>query len=658
MPRCALLLGSLILLAVLSPATPARGARPSESLLPNTTKGYVSVPDVDALRAKWDETQLGALTRDPVMQPFVEDLRRQIRSKLDAAGYRLGLTLEDLDGVYGGEVAAALIQPNHDPKQHALALVVDITNREKEARELQAKVAKNMAAKGAQKSVQTVQGVSMTVYTVPKKAGETEGRRVCYFVRDNQLVATDHLETAQGIAGRFAGASKDSLASVPAFQASMAYCAKAPHVLPPQLRWFVEPFGYIEASRAASGGRKKRGTDLVKVLANQGFTAVQGAGGHVSFGVEGQELFHKTFIHAPAANKTGEKYSLAMRMMNFPMSDQLTPQPWMLGDLSSYLTFRWKMQAAFEHSETLIDEIAGAPVFDDIIESLEKDPNGPRVNVRRGFVDFLGERATFFTDYRLPISPQSERWMLAIELTNPAQVARTLDKVMESDPDAKRRVIGKQTVWEIVEVADTEEVEELDIAGPGLSGSKSAAPKRGRDEDEAEEEVNPLFKHVALSVAHGNLLVASHVDFLEGLLNQSGTGVALGATRDYLRVNEALTRIGAGTNSFRFFARTEKAYHPNYELMRLGKMPESETLFGSVLNRWLGPEEEGALREQQIDGRKLPPFEQVRQYFGPAGLFADSYADGWLVAGCLLKRQESGTEPAGPLVSRRANERR
>ena len=139
-------------------------------------------------------------------------------------------------------------------------------------------------------------------------------------------------------------------------------------------------------------------------------------------------------------------------MMNFPMSDKLVPQDWVMRDVSSYLTFNWKMREAFEYLQSLVDEIAGAPVFEDVIASLEKDPNGPRIKVREGFVNHLGQRATFLTNYRLPMNAQCERWLFAVEVTNPAVVAKTLDKVMGSQTqDAEKCLIGKQVVWEIVE---------------------------------------------------------------------------------------------------------------------------------------------------------------------------------------------------------------
>jgi hypothetical protein len=78
-------------------------------------------------------------------------------------------------------------------------------------------------------------------------------------------------------------------------------------------------------------------------------------------------------------------------------------------------------------------------------------------------------------------------------------------------------------------------------------------------------------------------------------------------------------------------------------------MPEAETLLAKVLNRLLGPEEEGVLREQQIDGSKMPAFDALRRYLGPSGLYTKSESDGWFVTGLLLsKDSELVTAPDAP----------
>ncbi len=651
MRRSALFVLVLLSFSMLAGVAPSWAARPIDSLVPPTTKGFLSIPDAERLRRDFEKTQLGALVNDPEMKAFVEDLVQQIETKLGRTESRLGLKPADLRGVPAGEVALATMQPGGDARQHAYGLIADVTGKSEQTNQLLATVAERMRVKGAKSSVKQVQGVSLTVYQMPRQQGETTSERAVYFVTGDYLVAVDHEVAAEQILTRILDASQKSLKDDAAYQATMSRCRAAAPEAQPHVRWFIEPFGYAQALRASTDARKKRSTDLLKVLANQGFTAIQGIGGVVEFGTGEQELLHRTSIYAPPVNSSGAPYNLAARMMAFPNSETVAPPPWVPHHMTNYLTMHWKMKEAFEYSKTLIDEVAGAPVFEDIMDSLKNDPNGPRVDIRQGLVKYLAERVVFFSDYRLPISTTSERWMVGLEVTNPAAVQATLDKAMSSDPGAKKRVIGKHTVWEVIENEAPAEVEELDIGGAGFGEFEA------EDEDEDKDE-RPLLTHAAFTVGFGQLLVASHVDFIEEILNQGAGQATLDSTKDFTLVNDALTKIGAGSDAVRYFTRTDKEYHTTYELIREGKMPQSETLFGSVLNRLFAPDEKGAVREQQIRGDKMPDYEKVRGYLGPGGLFVRSEADGWFVAGCLLKKPADGMGPAGPMVSRRSAERR
>ena len=90
---------------------PCCGGRSQRALLPATTKGFISTHDVEEVRKKFNETQLGDMVNDPVMKPFIEDVKKQIGAKLERAGKKLGLKWADMEGVYGGEVAAASFSP-------------------------------------------------------------------------------------------------------------------------------------------------------------------------------------------------------------------------------------------------------------------------------------------------------------------------------------------------------------------------------------------------------------------------------------------------------------------------------------------------------------------------------------------------------------------
>ena len=84
----------LIALLFAAPCESFAAAPAAESLLPQTTKGYLSIADVDEMLAKWNKTQLGQLMNDPIMKPFADDLRQQIEDQFAKTGIRLGLTVE------------------------------------------------------------------------------------------------------------------------------------------------------------------------------------------------------------------------------------------------------------------------------------------------------------------------------------------------------------------------------------------------------------------------------------------------------------------------------------------------------------------------------------------------------------------------------------
>jgi len=229
-PLSRLLTGVLCTALVISLAGRAWAVVPSESLLPATTKGFISTHDVDEVRKKFNETQLGEMVADPVMKPFIEDLKKQIGAKLERAGKKLGVKWDDMEGVYGGEVTLALIQPNpQDKMSHATALIVDITGKRKEADELLKKVdAHQKANRGVRSAIKDKDtGLEITVYTQPLKAGEKVPERSYLFIAGDQLIAADDMLTVIGIAHRLDGKAHDSLATVVAFGETLKQCEKA-----------------------------------------------------------------------------------------------------------------------------------------------------------------------------------------------------------------------------------------------------------------------------------------------------------------------------------------------------------------------------------------------------------------------------------------------
>ena len=629
---------------------PAVAVVPTDSLMPLSTRGFVSIDDINTLSENWRQTQLGQLVQDESMRPFVEDMKAQLQRKFAGIREKLGLEFSDLKNIAGGEIGLGFVEREGD--RAAVVLAVDTTDRGEETQDLLRQIDRNLSKRGATRSEAKSADTTLTIYNIPPQRENGIAHEAVYFVKDNMLCASDSRIEIEEMLHRFDRQPGGRLVDYKPYQETMRRCAAEAGRLQPEMRWFLDPFGYARAVRSmASADTKRHGKDIVKILSTQGFDAVQGFGGYLNLSVSGTfELLHRTAVYAPAVKQTQsikskDKYHLAMRMMELPNGNNLSPQTWLPRKLATYRSFNWDMQSAFDYFDTLFDAFAGyEEAFDGVLEGLERDPYGPQVDVRRDFVSHLGQRVTVITDYQLPITTKSERFCFMVEILDEEAIAKTLEKFMKSDPNAYCRDFEGTPIWEIIEAE--EEVIELDLSIPDLDPLASA------DEEvaEAEDRVIPTS---AVCVSNGHLMIASHIDFLTTVLEHKQSHNSLASAGDYHEVEIALKQLMGEPSSVRCFLRTDEAYRPTYELLRQGKMPESETLLGRLLNRLLTPpedEDEGVLRQQKIDGRKLPAFEMVRRYFNPAGMLVRSDRDGWFIVGATLSKQlpqaRAGAKPS------------
>jgi hypothetical protein len=624
-------------------ATPAWSVPPSDELLPASTKGFVSVPNVDDFRQRWAQTQLGKLTADPVMEPFIKDLQRQVREKYIKDRFNLTLTWNELAEACGGELTLAAIQPDGDDQgqAHASVLIVDITGRQDAAIRVLDEAARQLKAKGGQRRVAKVAGHELVIYDLPRQRGKALADHVIYFLVDDLLVLANHQAICADILQRHvSGVRENNLANSVAYRRVMDRVQGEVGSTTPHVTWFVEPFGYAEVVRASQSGPRKRGKDMLAIFKSQGFDAVEGVGGWVHLMTGEHEMVHRTFIFAPGQPGNESRFKLAARMLDLPNGEQWSWPDWIPHEMASATAFNLKTQQAFNYSASLVNAIADDDnFFEDLLSGIKNDPAGPQIDVRSEFVAHLGDHVIVVADHTFPITPQCERMLFAVSVKDEEAVRRTLHKALDSDPYARKLTVEGYTVWEMLDQEETDGPDlELSIDGIEPIGVPPAA-------DEEEERI---LRNSALTVAHGQFMVATHVDLFRKIFAKRASDDQLALSEDVQLIAAHLDRLGAGNDAVRSFSRTDETSRPTYELVRQGKMPESESMLGRILNRLLGPEEEDVLRQQTIDGSQLPDFQTVRRYLGPAGLFTRSEQDGWYCSGLLLNKQSlyaDGTEP-------------
>jgi len=648
----AIALGSFVS-GLIAPAivAAADGAFPaSEKIFPATTRGWVSISHGPEFRERFDRSQYGLLLKDPSMKPFIESVRKEIEASNGGRLGRLGLTLDDLLEVAGGEYALGAVESSTG--KLATVVLVDTTGHEAEARGLIEKMNQRMVEQKGTK-IAANGGDPLTVYQLPasENSGRSGDQRVAFALAGNALVVGDDPALLTQVIGTLGQGRGDCVGSLPAFGAVMGRCQNQVPTTAAAVRWYVDPLPLAKAYQVTNPPREKRkGPDYVAILGRQGFDAVKGAGGVVVFDDGGHAMRHHTMVYAPPLAgrqpDSAERFDLAARMLQFPNVEDIGPQPWVPRDVSGWTSLQFDLKNAFVTVESLVDDIVGEKgVYDDVIASVKEDPDGPQIDLEKDLVGCLGNRMTLVTDHATPIGEDSERLLIAVEAVDPERVAATVAKSMSIDPDMAKIEVQGNVAWELIDRSMA--IPQLEVELPGV-----AVPQADHDDDahrrraKLRDREEKLLPHSVVTVAQGHLFVASHRDILERVLATQGGVESLGSTVDYAQVAAELNRLLPGKAAMRSFSREDEAIRPAYEMLRQGSMPKSKSLTGQVLNGILGDGKPGTVRTQRLDGSTLPDFEMVRRYFGTVGVGMQSLPEGWYVTGISLPRSQQEPEVA------------
>ena len=636
-PRLASLLAAV---GILAAAADAVAAVPVDSLLPAQTVGFVSFADPADFRQRFDQTDLGRLAGDPSMKPFADQIRGQLSTRFGNLQRRIGIQLDDLRGIASGELALALVAQPEGPAAGVLS--VDTAGNADARDALIEKIETRLEDEGAKRSTTEVGDAEIVVYTLPAADGNPE-RVACWFIADDQFVISSSVAVATELRGAVDQPPAESLSAAESYRYCLDRVQERARGASPDLRWFIDPFGYADAIRgiAEHEGRLDSDTDESNLLREQGFDAIRGVGGHLYVAIDEQHNFvHHTAVYAPADPEatTPDKYRLAMRMIDLPNRTGMDVEGWVPRMIASYTTVNIDLLNAYDNIASLFDAIAGyEDAFKTMIDRFEKDPFGPKIKFRQQIIMCLGSRLTVINDYLLPISPQSERFMIAIEVKpNMVDTLRdAIGKYVESDGYKKIKIEG-QDAWEFQPAGDETLTSGYDEGSllPGIDPQP--------EDDDAEEEEERLLIRSAVAVTPTYLLIASDVELLRQAFRQQQVATeSLKDSFDYTDVMAALNTYGTKQRSSWSFYRIDERLRPGYELLRQGRMPESETFLGRMLNELLTSDDEEdtrILRAQRVEADQLPSFELARRYFGPAGQTVRTDEDGWLVSGVLLAK--------------------
>ena len=624
-------------------------AAPAERIFPDATKGFVSIQNLKDFGELWKQTQFGKLLDDPLMENFNNEIQKRLTERMENT---FGLTLDGISDLPSGEVAFGMIAVTNQVP--GFVLTMDVAGKRTETDTYLANLTQKLVAAGAKSAAEIHRGQQITVLTfpppevpTPRPLGTTRieiavepiERTAYYMFFQDTLIASNQMHLLQLIADRIAAPAGRSLADVEAYQVVMKRCIDdIPNQTPPIIRWYIEPLDYGESVRTLLRGPVIQGRgqkpSIFSVLKQQGLDAVQGVGGVVTVKTEAQESVSRTFIY------TKKPYRLAMRMLNFPDNTHFALPAWMPSDLARSTTLYLDPMAIFDNIGPFADAYIGEEgVWKDIIDGLRTDPYGPRIDLRGELLVHLGNRVMGMTRHAKPITPKSESRVIAVELKPGHEPAmRTgVEKLFNSDPDWQATMHRAHRIWHR---------KPMRVAEPGNIGLavRPAAPNSLLEEEEG---FPPVFPDGGVVIARGTLFFASDIDYLKVILDRldapaEAARSTIGSQADYEEVERIFAGMGLSNKPhfFRAFARTHETLRPTYEMLRRGQMAQSQSVVGKLLNVVFMPDNATGMRPQLLDGSTLPEFDRIQHYFGKAGIYGITEANGYFIKGFTVERGE------------------
>lgn len=661
---------SIALLAV-SLNSIALAQLPAEKVFPASTKGFISIKNLKNLGEQWKKTQIGTLMNDPIMAPFKKDLRQQLGKRMED---RFGFTFDEVRQIPSGEVAAGMIAiPGEVP---GYVLTMDVSDRLQETKEYLDRLTAKLKSIDVQRSVEQYKEQEIIIFqfpahAVPEKAKEDTSsktrkakpeakpadRKAYYLLADKHLLISDQPHLIRLIFDRYRSPGNNALSDVDDFQVVMKKCGDdMPEGSDPLIRWYIEPLNYGESIRTLMKGplaeKRKNRPSVFTVLKEQGFDAIRGIGGNVNIKAEDKEVVYRVFIYAK------KPFRLAMRMLVFPDSTDFTLPAWLPPDLARCSMFYADPIAIFDNFGTLFDALVmqgETGVWNDIIEGLRDEPNGPQIDIREEIIVHLGNRILGMSQYTLPISPQSESIVIAVQLKEGKEdeLKKALHKLLDDDTEMQTTDHKSYLIWHRVSPDDVI-LPNTSISGvPDLVSTPSipAGSASTSEDRDGEKDAEPMFPEGGITVAKGHLFIGTNIDSLKGVLDRLDQDLpSIAGHAEYQKVDAVFTDLGIKTKPhfMQFFARTDATIQPTYELIRQNKMPQSQAILGKAINALFSDQSNqkggSGIRQQSIDGSKLPEFDKVKQYFGPAGLFGASEENGYFFKGFLLEKKPERPE--------------
>ena len=614
---------------------------PAIEFLPDDLAGLVRVPNLPKVCDAASQTLLGQMLADPVMQPFLDSQRERARERLQSLGNRVGLKPDDLFDIASGEVVFAWLPFQNDRRRpYALCVVADVRDRAAEVASAMKQIDVDLLAGGWKRTDRDHLGQTVRVYDQKPKPGQLKIEQIAIAATPDRVIAADRDSVVTDLLAAIAkGGSAAPIADSEDFRTVLTRSAR--QMKRPfesgggqiAAEWFARPFAMGRILRDAIQIDRGDDVDVLRLLEGQGFDAIRAAGGIVLVAGETYDILHRGYVLAPPTAPLPEKYSEAARMLRFPNAELRDIPAWVPQATAAYHRLQFDIENAFWASKSLVNEAVDDDIFDDIVEGIKEDRDGPQIDLKNNVLPNLDNEIHVLLDNTLPTELDSQRLLVAIKVRDATKIATAMKKMMEAEPDAS--LLDDVPGVPIYQVMRTED--ELDDLEADLFDDF--------DDPAAEEDAPPplLNQWTVATVSPGAgspdplLVISSHKELLiEVIRRVRDGGQGLGTEPQIVQLHEAAKDLGLTELALERLVRTRLTLRAKYELLRQGKLKDSDSIASNIFRRLTADED---VDVASLDAAKLPPLAAIEKYLPPGASMAQTTDDGWELIGFFLNQE-------------------
>ena len=335
----------------------------------------------------------------------------------------------------------------HAKYQFTLVLLLDVGGSEAAATASLNDVERRWAARGGIIKRSTADKVALVSAEFPAQAPASAGRDRVGFIHRGILCLCEDTAVATTIIARL-DAQSESLASLPAFAKVRELAAPKPFAGDGKICWFLQPLQMLRAPVAGAAKEKKR-AERLRLFERQGFDVIEAVGGTLRC-VDANIDYVAVAIH-------GKPLVRAAKMLPVQAGRDFAPPNWITGQIAELGLVNWDWATWLEGYAAYYDELSGegaAGAFDDMLNSLKSDADGPKVDLRHDLFDQLTGNLVQLHDFHADQTdktkkqnPARKRTLVASQVKDPKVVRAAIDRFFADDPQVQVSDIGNNRLW-------------------------------------------------------------------------------------------------------------------------------------------------------------------------------------------------------------------